>query len=160
EREGKMVVGGPFDTLGAMIVKVAPDYYLVRWRGQQGWVKRDEVIAGPPRDRYFTDRIQSNPSDGYALRYCAQSLLHIGHVNAALTTIDEAIRLRPKDPLAQQVRASILTLGKKDFHGAMESLDAAEKLDPTNSDTTYHRALCWAAQGEYGKAQVEFAKAI
>jgi tetratricopeptide (TPR) repeat protein len=159
ERDGKMVRGGLFDTLGAIIIKEAPEYFLVRWRDLQGWVKRDEVLVGAARDPYFADRVQHDPSDSYALRYCAQGLHRIGHINEALAAIDEAIRLRPQDAGAYQIRATILSLGKLDMKGALDTLSVAERIDPANSDTALLRGGIWAAQRDYGKALAEFDRA-
>jgi tetratricopeptide (TPR) repeat protein len=160
ERDGQMVRGGPFDTLGAVIVKVAPDRLLVRWRGFQGWVKRDDVLAGPPRDAYFAERVRRDPKDAYALRYGAQAMHRTGHIDEGLAAIDESIRLNPKDPLAHQVRACLLFLGKWDMKGALEAWAAAERLDPTNEDTAMLRAGLYAAQRDYVKAMADFDRAI
>jgi tetratricopeptide (TPR) repeat protein len=160
ERDGRLVPGGTFDTLGAIIVKVAPEHYLVRWRGLQGWVKRDEVLVGAARDAYFAERIRSESSDAHAWRCCAQNMQVVGHFNEALVAIDEAIRLMPFDALAHQVRSVLLVLAKHDVKGALDELSIAERIDPANSDSSLIRAGMWVGQQEYGKAQADLDRAI
>jgi tetratricopeptide (TPR) repeat protein len=159
-RDGKMVSLGTFDPQGAMIVREEPEYFQVLWRGRRGWVKRDDVLVGTPRDAYFAERVKQSPSDVYALRYCALMSQRAGHVNEALAFIDEAIRLRPNDVQSHQIRSTLLMVGKQDTAGSLSELDLAERIDPANSDTAIHRASVWLARKEFDKAKQEFDRAI
>jgi tetratricopeptide (TPR) repeat protein len=159
-RDGQMVRIGPFDPQGAMIVRVEPEYFQVLWRGRRGWVKRDDVLVGAPRDAYFAERVKQNPSDVYALRYCALAFQRAGHVNEALAAIDEAIRVRPNDVQSHQIRATLLMIGKQDAAGSQSELDIAERIDPANSDTPIYRASDWMARHEPDRAKAEFERAI
>jgi tetratricopeptide (TPR) repeat protein len=160
ERDGRMVRIGTFDPLAAMIVTVRPEYFEVLWRGRRGWVKRDEVLVGGSREAYFAQRVKKNPSDVYALRYCAVAWQRAGYFKEAFAAIDEAIRLRPDDAQSHQVRGTLLLLGNRDVAGGMKELDVADRIDPNDSDTAAFRASVLLARREFDKARAEFERAI
>jgi tetratricopeptide (TPR) repeat protein len=159
-RDGKAVRGGTFDNLSGTVVGVAPDYFLVHWRGREGWVKREDVVVGAVRTAYFAERVRQNPSDAFAQRMCAQALLSAKQVDSARPYVEAAASLAPQDIVARQTRGVFLAM-KGDRAGALDEFAAAERIDASDPRTYALRALTlWAAQGEVDKAAADFDTAL
>jgi tetratricopeptide (TPR) repeat protein len=155
-----VVRGGTFNNPVATVVGVSRDYYLVHWRGHEGWVKRDDFVVGDERPDYFLERARRDPSDAYAQRVCAQNLLSANLFDTALPYLDAAARLAPNDVAVHQAQAIVLAM-KRNPAAARDALAAAERIDPSDPTTYALRALLlWQPLKQRDRAVADFDKAI
>src|SRR5262249_31292110 len=107
-RDRKTVRGGTLNNTVAYVVGASADLYLIRWHGQEVWVKRDDVALGEESLKYFLEQAGRNPWDGYLQRVCALGMVGAGWIDSAVPFSEAAVRLAPQDSGAHKARATVL----------------------------------------------------
>lgn len=80
-------------------------------------------------------------------------------INVALSHMDEAIKLNPKNP-GYFINRAYLRHKQDDYFGAMSDYDYALQLDPDNFVAHYNRAMLCTEVRDFDKALVDFNEVI
>jgi tetratricopeptide (TPR) repeat protein len=159
-RDGKTVRGGTLNNTVAYVAGASANFYLIRWHGQEVWVKRDDVALGEDCLSYFLEQAGRNPWDGYLQRVCALGMVGAGWIDSAVPFSEAAIRLAPQDSGAHKVRATV-EAKKGNLDAARDEFAVAERLDPSDPMTYALRAgIVWRPLKEYAKAEADFDTAL
>lgn len=84
----------------------------------------------------FKQALALNPANPEALTLVGVVLLHGGHAEEALRTIDRALAVNPRYPLALWSKGLVLFEHRQDYRGAIETWETlmAESLAPRDAD--------------------------
>jgi tetratricopeptide (TPR) repeat protein len=89
----------------------------------------------------------------------ALTLAQKGQYDQALSQIDQALAMNPKDAETYTRRGGIYTL-QKQYDKALENFNRAIDLDPRSAKAYYNRALVYYYQGKYDQALADLNKTI
>ena len=124
----------------------------------RGWVKVEQLVAEDKAEAHFGLKIQKNSRDAAALVFRARFRMAKQKWNDALTDLDAAIHIDPKNALAFRLRSDVcLMLG--DVNGAFDDFDRSDKLNSQDAKFLLKRARERLERTETGLALVNIAEA-
>ncbi|MCX6638938.1 MAG: tetratricopeptide repeat protein [bacterium] len=88
-----------------------------------------------------------------------QDYMALNRLDEALSALDRAVKMDPKNLDGWNIRGTILAKMKK-FDEAVASYDKAAQLKPDLADPVYNRACAYALKGDKLKALTDLKKAI
>ncbi len=105
-------------------------------------------------------RSRSIPSSPTLTCGSAARLLNLGHVDEAIVSIDEAIRLEPENGQAYQALGRAHWAGKGDFAAAIPAFRKAIELNPEAGYSYLQLGLLLAWEGKYEEAEAICRRAV
>jgi tetratricopeptide (TPR) repeat protein len=126
---------------------------------REGWARKDQFILSRDAPACFTDRVRTNPSDGWAWFMRALGWYVRGEYDNAIKDYAEAIRLNPKDAGAFSGRG-VAWRARKEYDKAIKDYDEAIRLDPKLASAFFNRGNAWIDKKEYNKAVKDYDEAI
>jgi tetratricopeptide (TPR) repeat protein len=117
--------------------------------------------AGQPQqaEELLKKSLATAPDDASARRYMAETLWRRGAGDDAITQIDEAVRLEPKNAsLAVRAGEMYLALGRRE--AAMEHAERAIRLEPTLAGAWALRGRCFAKINLPDRALADLERAV
>ncbi len=137
--------------------KMLADYTVVEVKGlslriktSQGdaWIAADQVVPFEKAFEFFSDAIKANPQDAF-----------IFLPDKALTDLNEAIRLDPKNAVCYRHPADIWA-AKGDSDKAIADCTRAIRLDPKDADSYQCRSEIWGTRKDDDKAIADYDEAV
>jgi tetratricopeptide (TPR) repeat protein len=126
---------------------------------KEGWVKKDDFVLSRDATTYFTDRLRTDPNDGYALFWRGSGWLDRGELDNAIKDFDTAIRINPRDAASFNARGNAWNY-KQEYDKAIKDYDVAIRLKPKIAITFTNRGNAWRNKQEYDKAITDYDEAI
>jgi tetratricopeptide (TPR) repeat protein len=115
----------------AVVKKVDGDNLWIRtnYHGDEGWVKRTDILTVQEAIAYFTDRIKSAPTDARAWLKRGTAFMEKGERENAIKDFTEAIRLNPKEAHAYNNRGCVYHT-EQNYDRAIQDYSEVIRLDP------------------------------
>jgi tetratricopeptide (TPR) repeat protein len=133
-------------------------YVRVREDGVSGWVEKRNVVPLNEAVAFFTEAIQTRPTNAAYLQRAAAHQL-TGDLKAAIVDCGEAIVLTPTDYVAFNNRGFIHDLAK-DYDRAVADFTETIRIKPDCAEAFLNRGNVWSHMKEYDKAVADFSEAI
>lgn len=105
----------------------------------------------------FQAELENVPDNAQALAYLADSDIHLGKQDEALSLAEKAVQIDPRVPKAHIV-LGILYADSDRKTDAVKEFKAAIKLSPNEQDPHWRLARLYQAMGKQQEAQAEFEK--
>ncbi|MFT3879907.1 MAG: tetratricopeptide repeat protein [Gemmatales bacterium] len=117
----------------------------------EGWAKKSDFVLAKEAYDYFTQRIEANPKDHFALLmrggYWSEKKEH----DKAIQDYDECLRLNPSNATAFNNRGNA-RLDKKEYDKAIEDFTESIRLNSKSVTSRLGRGIAWKNKKEYDKA--------
>jgi len=128
-----------------------------------GWIDASAAIPAKEADAYFSKHVDTGPDKATALLARGkvrfnQAGLDDAKVKAAITDLDESIRLKPTSEAHTYRGFAYKRLGDKDK--AIAEFDEAIKLDPKEALAWRVRGATYAAKADYAKQLADYTESI
>ena len=100
----------------------------------------------------FQAGLRLAPTNTFLLRRIGNAEVHLGHEDAAIAHLEQAVRLDPRDPAAADLLGQY-NMFRRRYPEARVALDRALALEPTNVSFIEDRATLALAQGDLAGAR-------
>ena len=104
--------------------------------------------------------LQLNPELADAHSWLGTGLLHGGHVDEAIASINEALRIDPKDDDSYQALGRAYWVGRGDFASAIPAFRKSIELNPEAGYSYLQLGLMLAWEGKYEEAEIVCRRAV
>ncbi len=125
----------------------------------EGWVDASWVVALDRAIAYYTAGIKASPGDAASYVDRASIWQEKGESAAAISDLDEAIRLDPRYAMAYNNRG-VARRARKEYDRAIADYSEAIRLDSGLAWAYNDRGLAWTAKHEHDKAVADHSEAI
>ena len=134
-------------------------WLLVRHRGVEGWLYKDQAILLEDAVSYFSMRIRANNGDALALAFRGRAWKEEGELERGLKDLNEAIRLDPFSALAYGNRGLVYD-ELQEYDNAIRDYTEAIHLNPRDALTYNNRGIVYKAKRDYDQAIRDYNLAI
>jgi tetratricopeptide (TPR) repeat protein len=131
----------------------------VRHRGVEGWMLKEQAVRVQDAVGYFTQRIQANVEDTFALAHRGRAWKEQGKSAEALQDLNEAIRLNPYTAPWFSSRGMVYEQ-LQDYDQAIRDYSDAVRLDPNDVRNYNNRGFAHKAKKAYDQAIGDHSMAI
>jgi len=131
----------------------------VRHRGVEGWLPKSQAVLVQDARAYFTQSIQANNQDAFALAHRGRAWKEEGELQRGLTDLNEAIRLDPYTSAWFSNRGMIYE-ALQEYDHAIRDYAEAILLDPSDAQNYVNRAIAYKATKAYDQAIGDYSMAI
>ncbi len=160
DRDDKVLM--KWSATAAKITWVGKDWLLIRhsqYPGPyEGYVKKSEVVKLADAPKFFTDKIEANEKDTWALSRRGEAWSLNDEHDKAIKDLTEVIRLDPAS-VSYNIRGVALS-AKDDYDTAIEDYTEAIRLDPKYALAFNNRGRARYALDEFDTAIEDFTEAI
>jgi tetratricopeptide (TPR) repeat protein len=117
----------------------------------EGWARKSDFVLAREAYDYFTQRIESNPKDHFALLMRGGYWSEKKEYDKAIKDYDECLRHNPFNASAFNNRGNAY-LDKKEYDKAIEDFTESLRLNPKSVTSLLGRGIAWKNKKEYDKA--------
>src|SRR3981081_4231307 len=122
------------------VLKEQDGRVLVRQRGAQDWLHKEQAVLLDDARAYFKQRLEADNSDAAAFAHRGRAWREAGEPDKALTDLSAAIRLQPDNARWLSVRGLVYD-DLEEFDRALRDYDEAIRLDPNDALSYDRRGL-------------------
>lgn len=160
DRIGDKQVTYQFSGIWPFTVREERDGWLrIHDRRNEGWVDKNDFVLQSEAVEYFTNKLNANPKDTFALNMRAGGYQDRKEYDKAIADYNTAIAIQPNDPTAFNNRG-VAWRDKQNYDKAIE--DYTEAIRINSKIPVYHinRGVAWRMKNEFDKAIDDYTECI
>jgi tetratricopeptide (TPR) repeat protein len=157
--EGKQIYVAELTNFVYQVRSEKDGWLYVHHRGVEGWLWKQQAILLEDAIDFFSEQIQANPFNAFALAHRGRAWLEEEKPERGLQDMQQAIRLEPGNAAWLRARAAIYD-DLDETRRALADLDDAIRLEPKNSLNYTQRGALFKSLKEYDKAIADYDTAI
>lgn len=125
----------------------------------EGWAKKSDFVLAKEAYSYFSQRIDANSKDHFALLMRGGYWSELKEYDKAIQDYDECLRHNPSSAAAFNNRGNA-HLDKKENDKAIEDFTESIRLNPKTVTSRLGRGIAWKNKKEYDKAIHDYDEAL
>jgi tetratricopeptide (TPR) repeat protein len=152
----------PIHLSGSQWLEVLDDgfgFLRIRFGDHEGWANKKFFVLEKEAAAFFDTRLQTNPSDSWALFMRGYCLYQKGNYDEAIEDLTASIRLNPDDACEYMVRGWAFQI-KKEHDLAISDYGTAIRLLPQEGAAFANRGVAWSKKNNLDMAMADLGEAI